>query len=138
MVRDVLVNQAEELGIYVSDRRWQRAATLIKASTFFCGRETTNHSDSMLIKYCLWTDPNNRGQVERIVENEIKATGFKPPLNMIEIDQRKEAIDKDINKELYYQSDIYETYKFEGNKQYFKVKGHLKSCNSYRLMVKIF
>jgi MoxR-like ATPase len=121
MIRDALVNQAEELGIYVSDRRWQRAATLIKASAFFCGRQTTNHSDSMLIKYCLWTDPSNRGQVESIVENAIKATGFKPPLNMIEIDQRKEAIDKDINKELYYQSDIYETHKLEGNKQYFKV-----------------
>ncbi len=131
MVRDELVNQSKEIGIYVSDRRWQRAATLIKASAFFCGRETTNHSDAILIKYCLWTDPDNRTQVESIVENAIKATGFKPPLNMLEIDERKEKLDKDINKELYYQSDVYDTHKLEGNKQYFKVNAKFKSQNSY-------
>lgn len=121
MVRDELVNQAETLEIYVSDRRWQRAATLIKASAFFCGRETTNHSDAMLLKYCLWTDPDNREKVASIVENAVKATGFKAPLNMLEIDERKEKLDKDINQELYYQSDVYETHKLDGNKQYFKV-----------------
>lgn len=121
MVRDELVSQAEELSIYVSDRRWQRAATLIKASAFFCGRTITNHSDAMLLKYCLWTDPDNREKVACIVENAIKATGFKPPLNMLEIDERKEKLDKDINKELYYLSDVYETHKLNGNKQYFKI-----------------
>jgi len=122
MVRDELVNQSEELGIYVSDRRWQRAATLIKASAFFCGRETTNHSDAMLIKYCLWTGPDNREQVESIVENAIKATGFKPPLNMLDIDERKEKLDRDINNELYCQSDVYDVKTIGDNKEYFRIK----------------
>ena len=132
MVRDELVNQAEALKIYVSDRRWQRAASLIKASAFFCGRESTNHSDTMLLKYCLWTDPDNRVKVASVVENAIKATGFKAPLNMLEIGNRIDELDKDINKELYHQSDVYETYKLNGNKQYFRVMVTFISQNSYR------
>lgn len=131
LVRDELVNRGEELGIYVSDRRWQRAATLIKASAYFCGRNTTNHSDAILLKYCLWTDPDNRKVVASIIENAVKATGFKPPLNMGEIEERKGKLDKDINKELYYQSDVYETHKLNGNKQYFKVVAKFKSNQSY-------
>lgn len=131
MVRDELVNQAETLEIYVSDRRWQRAATLIKASAFFCGRESTNHSDTMLIKYCLWTSPDNREKVASIVENAIKATGFKAPLNMLEIENRIDKLDKDINNELYHQSDVYETYKLDDNNEYFKVIASFKSQHSY-------
>ncbi|MFY0700386.1 MAG: AAA family ATPase [Bermanella sp.] len=131
MVRDELVSQAEELSIYVSDRRWQRAATLIKASAFFCGRTITNHSDAMLLKYCLWTDPDNREKVASIVENVIKATGFKAPFNMLEIEKRIDELDKDINKELYHQSDVYETYKLDGNKQYFRIIASFKSPRSY-------
>ena len=121
MVRDELVSQAEELSIYVSDRRWQRAATLIKASAFFCGRTITNHSDAMLLKYCLWTDPDNREKVACIVENAIKATGFKPPLNMLEIDERKEKLDKEINKELYCQSDVYDVLTINLDEEYFRL-----------------
>jgi len=129
LVRDELVNRAEELGVYVSDRRWQRAVALIKASAFFCGRTTTNHSDAMLLKYCLWTAPENREEITSIVENAIKETGFKPPLNMLEIDERKETLDKDINNELYCKSDVYDVLTLNLDKDYFKIEETFSSSH---------
>lgn len=58
-IRAKLVEKFDELSVYVSDRRWQRAALFMKASAFFNGRKETNHSDAVLLKHCLWTTPEN-------------------------------------------------------------------------------
>ncbi len=122
LIRNELSEKSEELKVYVSDRRWQRAAMLMKASAYFCDRTETNHSDAMLLKYCLWTTPENREEIANIVKSAITACGFDAPLNMAEIQKRKEKLEQEILKELFYQSDVYETIKLTGNTQYFKVK----------------
>lgn len=45
----------------------------------------------------------------------MKACGFVAPLNMVDIQRRKESLEQEIEEELYYQTDIYETSKFGGN-----------------------
>ncbi len=54
---------------YVSDRRWQRAVTLLKASAFFSGRTVTNLLDTLLLRHCLWSTSNSRDTVANIVTN---------------------------------------------------------------------
>ena len=120
-IRQELVDKFEELKVYVSDRRWQRAALLLKASAFCNGRKETNHSDVVLLKYCLWTTPENREAVENIVMNAIKECGFYSEIDLSLLDREKDKLDKEINKELYHSEDVYETYRFNG-KSYFKVE----------------
>ncbi|HGG9509451.1 TPA: AAA family ATPase, partial [Neisseria meningitidis] len=108
-IREELAAQFDKLGVYVSDRRWQRAAVLLKASAFCNGRKETNHSDVILLKYCLWTTPENRESVEQIVMNAIKSCGFDTGIDLAELDREKESLDKEINKELYHSQDVYET-----------------------------
>jgi MoxR-like ATPase len=132
LIREELAEKSEELGVYVSDRRWQRAAMLMKASAYFCDREQTNHSDAMLLQYCLWTTPENREEISNVVKSAVTACGFDAPLNMAEIQHKKESLEKEISKELYYQNDVYETVKLGGNTQYFKVKKEFENCNGYR------
>lgn len=127
-IKKELAAQFDKLGIYVSDRRWQRAAVLLKASAFCNGRKETNHSDVTLLKYCLWTTPENRESVEQIVMNAIKSCGFDTVIDLSEIDREKESLDKEINKELYYSEDIYDTVEIHG-KKYFPVLAVFKNKN---------
>lgn len=139
-IREELVTKFDKLGVYVSDRRWQRAAVLLKASAFCNGRKETNHSDAVLLKYCLWTTPENREAVEQIVINSIKSCGFDTGIDLAELDREKEKLDKEINKELYHSKDIYETTKLGDGKEYFRVLGTFKSeySSSYDKRFEIF
>ncbi|PLA39526.1 ATPase [Neisseria sicca] len=124
-IREELAAQFDKLSVYVSDRRWQRAAVLLKASAFCNGRKETNHSDVILLKYCLWTTPENRETVEEIVMHVIKSCGFDTDIDLAELDREKESLDKEINKELYYSQDIYDTVEM-GEKKYFPVLATFK------------
>lgn len=118
LIREALTENYDDLKVYVSDRRWQRAAVLMKASAFFNGRKETNHSDAILLQHCLWTDEDNRQSVVDIVEKAIKECGLSSDVNIADLDREKESLDKEINKEIFYSSDIYET-KTLGGKEYF-------------------
>lgn len=119
-IRLALDKSAKSLKVYVSDRRWQRAALLLKASAYFCDREQTNLVDALLLRHCLWTTVDNRKKVVDIVEQAVRDCGFELGLNLSAIDEEKDNLEKDINKELFYSRDIYDTVKLHDRKQYFK------------------
>ena len=124
VIRDIRLAFEEEeegkkLDVYVSDRRWQRAAILLKASAYFCGRIETNLVDTLLLRHCLWTTNENRIEVTKIVENAVKNSGFETGINLRGIDDEKEALEQEIFKELYHSKDVYETENLKG-KEYFK------------------
>ncbi len=114
LIREELVQRYEELKVYVSDRRWQRAAVLLKAAAFFNGRMETNHSDALLLQHCLWTQEDNRGAVMEIVANAVKETGFASGISLAEIDREKDRLDQEIMQELYHSEDVYETEMING------------------------
>jgi MoxR-like ATPase len=97
--------------IYVSDRRWQKAALLLKASAFFCDREETNIADCLLLSHCLWTKEDNRKKIEKIVTDVIKTNGFQTGISLSQLDKDKEQLEEEINKELFYSKDVYKTKK---------------------------
>ena len=119
ILRTLLFEKAEALDIYVSDRRWKKIAFLLKASAFFCERQETNLSDLLLLKYCLWSTNENREEIDTLIENTIKENSYVFETNLAEFDREKEKIEKEINKELYYTEDIYDTTIRDGN-EYFK------------------
>ncbi|MEV3826019.1 AAA family ATPase [Aeromonas caviae] len=115
LIRSELSTRYDELKVYVSDRRWQRATQLIKAAALFNGRSETNHSDALLLRHCLWTREENRIAVNEIVEQAVKDTGFDSGVSLAQIDAEKEALDKEINRELFYSTDVYDTEEINGN-----------------------
>lgn len=129
ILRILLFEKAEELDIYVSDRRWKKVAFLLKASAFFCERKETNLSDLLLLKYCLWSTNENREKINTLIENTIKENSYVFKINLSEFDREKEKIEKEINKELYYTEDIYDTTVRNGN-EYFKT---WRNCRNNRI-----
>ncbi|TDR05898.1 AAA family ATPase [Marinomonas communis] len=134
LIREALTSRFDELNVYVSDRRWQRAAMLMKASAFFNGRTQTNHSDALLLEHCLWTKEDNRLEVKEIVQKAVKETGFDSGISLAEIDLQKEQLDKEINSELFYSSDVYDVENIDG-KPFFKVR--FESNSHYNSSAKI-
>lgn len=124
LIRVALTERYDELKVYVSDRRWQRAATLMKAAAFFNDRQETNHSDAVLLQHCLWTDRDNRNAVIEIVEKAILDSGFDSGIDLTDLDRRKDILEKEIEKDLYYTSDVYDSVEI-GTHRFFKLNIHL-------------
>ena len=114
-----------EFEIYVSDRRWQKAMTVIRAAAFFCERDKTNLADTLLLRHCLWTSEENRKIVMEIVEKAVKNSGFKTEKNINSLMTKQDKLEKEIKEELYYSEDIYDTVEI-GGKEYFKRTSYLK------------
>lgn len=122
VIRDIrlsLEEKGEELDVYVSDRRWQKAAILLKAAAFFCGRKETNLVDTLLLRHCLWTTKENCTEVRKIVENAVRNCGFETDISLSGIDVKKEDLEKEIKKELFHSEDVYDTENLRDDK-YFK------------------
>ncbi|WP_439259260.1 AAA family ATPase [Lonepinella sp. BR2930] len=137
-IREKLAERFDEFGVYVSDRRWQRAVQLVKASAFCNGRQSVNLSDLMLLKYCLWTTPENQPLVAEVVMKSIQDIGLNMPINFVEIDLQKDKLQKEINNKLYYTEDEYRSVTIgKGRKRYFElsinkyVNGKLEKQNYY-------
>lgn len=114
LIREQLEQQYETLKVYVSDRRWQRAAILMKAAAFFNERRETNHSDALLLQHCLWTHEENRQAIWDVVTDAVRACGFDSGLDLAALDKEKDALDKEINDELFHSENIYKTVSLHG------------------------
>jgi len=108
-IRKAISERFDELGVYVSDRRWQKAAQLLKASAFFNERKETNHSDTLLLSHCIWTSEENREAVIDIVHDSIKLVGFTSDISLVDIDKEKDTLDKEIHDELFHTKNVYKT-----------------------------
>ncbi|MDN4039746.1 AAA family ATPase [Massilia sp. YIM B02443] len=121
LIREQLVEQQEALGVYVSDRRWQRAAFLMRASAFFNGRATTNHSDALLLQHCLWTQESNHQAVAQIVAKAVQDTGIESGISLAQIDRVKEGVDLEITRDLFHSADVYKTEKHRNGEEVFRI-----------------
>jgi len=130
LIREKLVQQRDSHKVYVSDRRWQRAAILMKAAAFFNGRLETNHSDALLLQHCLWTHEENIHVVMDIVSQAVKASGIDSGFSLAEIDRKKESLDREINEELFYSSNVYETEKIN-DIECFQIRPNFQNWNHY-------
>jgi len=119
--------KGKKLDIYVSDRRWQKASVLLKAGAFFCDRNETNLVDALLLRHCLWTTNENREEIIKIVEEAVRKSGFETEMSLQNIDEEKEALEKEIEKETLHSYDVYKTVKLNGNQQYFETTKSYKN-----------
>lgn len=134
-IRTNLAKLKGEKAAYVSDRRWKKAAELLKASAFFCGRQETNLTDTLLLRHCLWTTMENKKTIVTMVEEAIRKNGFSDDTSTT-FDKEKEQLEGEITKELFFTKDVYDTVTLGGRKLFFKHT--TKSRRHYRTTYEMY
>lgn len=100
-----------EKSVYVSDRRWQKIAILIKAAAYFCDRDQVLVADLLLLRHCLWTLEANREPVAALVANCIKQFGHPDREDLDKWVEKHSDLEREINATFFYTEDIYVTEK---------------------------
>ena len=111
-------------GVYVSDRRWQKAMLIVKAAAFFCDRHQTNLADALLLRHCLWTTDKNRDAVIKIVEKAVKDSGFSTGRDFGKLIEQKEQLHANMKKALLHDENVYKTEMLGGTECYKAVVWH--------------
>ncbi|MFT4929245.1 MAG: MoxR-like ATPase [Phenylobacterium sp.] len=119
-IRVALEQRSAELAVYVSDRRWQKAAKLLKAAAFFNGRDQTHDLDALLLRHCLWTSHENQNEVMAIIEAAVITFSFTTTDQRQRIDKQIDLLKQKITTSLFWSKDTYQTTTLDDGKSYFE------------------
>jgi len=61
----------ENLDESFSDRRLVKILKILRVTAYTNERSEVNHSDLLLLAHCLWNDPKNETEINKIIRNEI-------------------------------------------------------------------
>ena len=123
-VKHRLTHSYDDHQVYVSDRRWQRVAYLVKASAFLNDRDTVLISDLYVLKHCLWNQIEDQSFVNSVVDQAIEHIGLDHDFNFDQHIEQKEDLEKRILNAFYYTDDVYESYLMNG-KEYLRAVTNL-------------
>ncbi|MBY6096413.1 AAA family ATPase [Ferrimonas balearica] len=116
-LRTALARQLPDL--YLSDRRWQWAAGLLKAAAYFEQRHHTQPGDLLLLTHVLWHRPEQQATVATLVANELA----RLPLNSEPLLNELEWWESRLHQQLFYQEDAYDTVEFFPQQFFFANQG---------------
>lgn len=131
-----------KIAVYVSDRRWQKIALILKTAAFLCDRTEAIPVDTLILRHCLWTLEQNREPIDEVIEKCVKQFGCanNEKLNGWELNHKD--IENGISDTFFYTEDIYDTEEILG-KQCFpvispKIILNRNSYNSNKIPIRFY
>lgn len=124
LIRQYLQQHVDGLSVYISDRRWQRVAYLLKAAAFLNGRSQVLVSDLYLLKSCLWNQLEDIPEMHKLIDQAILEIGLHADLQLESLIQRKDELEQQMLNAFYYTDDVYESYLIQ-DKEYLRAVTHL-------------
>ena len=124
-------NDNPEIAVYVSDRRWQKIALILKTSAYLCDRNEVIPVDTLILRHCLWTLEQNREPIEEVIEKCVKLFGCanNEELNSWELNHKD--LEKGIADTFFYTDNIYDTEEINGGQCFSVNSPEIKENKSY-------
>jgi MoxR-like ATPase len=85
-----------EAGLAVSDRRWKKAARLLRACAVAHGRASVDGQDVGLLEHVLWDKPEHRGTVVQQLTRVLQEYGWPSPEPLAEHEAAVESLRGDL------------------------------------------
>jgi MoxR-like ATPase len=122
-----------EIEVYVSDRRWQKIALILKTSAFLCDRTEVIPVDALVLRHCLWTLEQNREPIEEMIEICVKLFGCANNEEINSWELNYEDLENAISDTFFCTDNIYDSEEIDG-KQCFSVTSPeiKKNNNNYK------
>jgi len=98
-----------EIAVYVSDRRWQKIAIILKTAAYLCDRTEVIPVDTLILRHCLWTLEENRISIDEIIFTCVKEFGCANDAELQRWVLNHKDLENGVSDTFYYTEDIYET-----------------------------
>ncbi|OTG80003.1 hypothetical protein B9T33_10475 [Acinetobacter sp. ANC 5054] len=109
-----LAHNFEDHVVYVSDRRWQRVAYLVKTCAFLNDRDQVILSDLLILKHCLWNQAEDIEFVTQQIDEILAEQGLNDGLSLEQLIDDKDMLEQKVLNHFYYTDDVYECYLIQG------------------------
>ncbi len=98
-----------EIAVYVSDRRWQKIAIILKTAAYLCDRTEVIPVDALILRHCLWTLEENRMLIDEIIIMCVREFGCANSAELQRWLLNHNDLEKGVSDTFFYSEDIYET-----------------------------
>lgn len=106
--------------IYISDRRWQKMARVLKMAAYLCDRNEVKPVDALILKDCLWTKADNKEVLSKMVRDSVRKFCLFSSEKFEKWTDDYKILKQEINDTFFHNSDVYDdTTEYKGVK-YFK------------------
>ncbi|AKB85979.1 AAA family ATPase [Methanococcoides methylutens] len=120
-----------EIAVYVSDRRWQKIALVLKTSALLCDRNEVIPVDTLILRHCLWTLEENREAINEIVENRVREFSCANTEELDSWELNHKDIENGVSETFYYTEDIYDTEEIAGKQCFSVTSPEIKKDQNY-------
>ena len=120
-----------EIDVYVSDRRWQKIALILKTSAFLCDRTEVIPVDALVLRHCLWTHEQNREPIDEIIEKCAKQFGCTNNEEINSWEFNYMDLENGISDTFFYTDDIYDTEEISGGQCFPITSPEIEESDSY-------
>ena len=108
--------------IYISDRRWQKMARVLKMAAYLCDRNEVKPVDALILKDCLWTKEDNKEALSKMVRDSVREFCVFSSDKFEKWNEEYMELKQEIDDTFFCDSGAFEDVEEIDGKKYFRVK----------------
>ena len=108
--------------IYISDRRWQKMARVLKMAAYLCDRSEVRPVDALILKDCLWTKVDNKEALSKMVRDSVREFCLFSSDKFEKWNEEYTELKQEIDDTFFYDSEVFEDLEEIDGKKYFRVE----------------